>query len=59
MYVSLTVEGGVSLVGEHCPGTVRLFREGVDITVLRWTYNGDKSEIPHLGPDDPQQLQYI
>ncbi len=22
--VSLTVEGGVSLVGEHCPGTVRL-----------------------------------
>ncbi len=27
--VSLTVEGGESLVGEHCPGTVRLFCDGV------------------------------
>ena len=34
--VSLTVEGGVSLVGEHCPGTVRLFCEGVDLTQLEW-----------------------
>ena len=34
--VSLTVEGGVSLVGEHCPGTVRLFCEGVDLTRLEW-----------------------
>ncbi len=34
--VSLTVEGGVSLVGEHCPGTVRLFCEGVDLTLLQW-----------------------
>ena len=38
--VSLTVEGGVSLVGPHCPGTVRLFCEGVDLTSLGWTYNG-------------------
>ncbi len=40
--VSLTVEGGVSLVGELCPGTVRLFCEGVDLTVLQWRlYYGD------------------
>ncbi|XP_064406487.1 uncharacterized protein LOC135351421 isoform X2 [Halichondria panicea] len=39
--VNLTVEGGVSLVGEHCPGTIRLFCEGVDLTTLRWRYNGD------------------
>ena len=37
--VSLTVEGGVSLVGPHCPGTVRLFCEGVDLATLGWTYN--------------------
>ena len=34
--VSLTVEGGMSLVGEYCPGTVRLFCEGVDLTQLEW-----------------------
>ena len=37
--VSLTVEGGVSLVGPHCPGTVRLFCEGVDLVAFGWTYN--------------------
>ena len=37
--VSLTVEGGVSLVGPHCPGTVRLFCEGVEQSFLDWTYN--------------------
>ncbi|XP_064406596.1 uncharacterized protein LOC135351510 isoform X2 [Halichondria panicea] len=37
-FVSLTVEG--SLVGEHCPGTVRLFCKGMDLTILRWRYNG-------------------
>ena len=37
--VSLTVEGGVSLVGPHCPGTVRLFCEGAELTLLRWRYN--------------------
>ena len=31
----------MSLVGEHCPGTIRLFCEGVDLTTLRWRYNGD------------------
>ena len=39
--VSLTVEGGVSLVSPHCPGTVRLFCEGVELTTLTWRYNGD------------------
>ena len=37
--VSLTAEGGVSLVGSHCPVTVRLFCEGVGLTFLRWRYN--------------------
>ena len=36
-FVMLTVEGGVSLVGPHCPGTVRLFCEGVGLAMLRWT----------------------
>ena len=39
--VSLTVEGGVSLVGPHCPGTIRLFCEGVDFPTFRWIYNGN------------------
>ena len=39
--VFLTVEGGVSLVGPHCPGTVRLFCEGVDLPILSWMYNGN------------------
>ena len=39
--VSLTVEGGASLVGPHCPGSVRLFCEGVDLTTFRWMYNGN------------------
>ena len=48
--VSLTVEGGVSLVGPHCPGTVRLFCEGVDITLLRWRYN-ENTDIISYYPD--------
>ncbi len=32
----------MSLIGEHCPGTVRLFCEGVDLTQLEWRlYYGD------------------
>ena len=49
--VSLTVEGGVSLVGPHCHGTVRLFCEGVDLTTLTWMYNGD-IDIEDYYPDD-------
>ena len=43
-FVSLTVEGGVSLVGPQCPGRVRLFCEGVDLTLLIWNYN-ERNEI--------------
>ena len=39
--VFLTVEGGVSLVGPHCPGTIRLYCEGVDFPTFRWMYNGN------------------
>ncbi len=38
--VSLTIEDGMSLVGEHCPGTVQLICRGVDLSLLRWRYNG-------------------
>ena len=48
--VSLTVEGGISLVGPHCPGTVRLFCEGVELTSLRWRYNQNMAIISYL-PD--------
>ena len=51
--VSLTVEGGVSLVGPHCPGTVRLFCEGVDLTTFTWMYNGDIDIVDSYHPDSP------
>ena len=38
--VSLTIEDRMSLVGEHCPGTVQLICKGVDLSLLRWRYNG-------------------
>ena len=50
--VSLTVEGGVSLVGPHCPGTVRLFCEGVDLTTFRWMYNGNTNIGDFYDTDD-------
>ncbi len=37
--VTLTVEGGGSLVGEHCPGTVRILCYGIHLSVIRWRYN--------------------
>ncbi len=48
--VSLTVEGGVSLVGEHCPGIVRLFCNATELSSLRWKYNGN-TEIVTFFPD--------
>ena len=57
--VSLTVEGGVNLVGEHCPGTVRLFCEGVDLTSLRWSYNVTKEEIHSFYPDSMISTQTV
>ena len=53
--VSLTVEGGVSLVGPHCSGTVRLFCEGVELTSFGWrryNNNGFKDIINRVHPDD-------
>ena len=50
--VSLTVEGGVSLVGPHCPGTLRLLCEGVELTTLTWRYNGDIDIAYSYHPDD-------
>ena len=50
-FVNLTTEGGISLVGSHCPGTLRLFCEGIDLTSLRWIFNGD-TEIDTFYPND-------
>ena len=55
--VSLTVEGGVSLVGPHCPGTVRLFCEGVNLTTLTWIYNGNIEIADTYFSDDPINTQ--
>ena len=63
--VSLTVEGGVSLVGPHCPGTVRLFCEGVELYLMRWTYNAgnfiEGIEIDYMVPSSiyPQNPAFI
>ncbi len=38
--VTLTVEGRESLVGEQCPGTVKILCYGVDLSVIRWRFNG-------------------
>ena len=54
--VSLTVEGGVSLVGPHCPGTATLFCEGVDLFFLRWSYNGNMIIMSYF-PDSPSTTQ--
>ncbi len=43
--VTLTVEGGGSLVGEHCPGTVRILCYGIHLSVIRWRYNGNTDVI--------------
>ncbi len=43
--VTLTVEGGGSLVGEHCSGTVKISCNGVDLSILRWRFNGNTDVI--------------
>ena len=50
--ISLTVEGGVSLVGPQCPETVRLFCEGVDLSTLRWRVNETDLTGLVFFPDD-------
>ena len=47
----MTVEKGVSLVGPLCPGTARLFCEGMDIRTLGWTYNGGDIIVRILADD--------
>ena len=57
--VNLTAEGGVSLVGLHCPGNIRLFCEGIGLTALSWMYN-DSVEIGNpYSPDDPVSISTL
>ncbi len=55
--VNLTVEGGVNLVDEICPGIVTLLCEGVDINQLRWRYNGDTNIFMYSSDSSPSQSQ--
>ncbi len=55
--MSLTVEGGVSLVGEHCPGTVGLLCVGMDLSVMRWRYNGVRDIYSFRTTDQPMGLE--
>ncbi len=55
--VNLTVEGGVNLEDENCPGIVTLLCEGVDINQLRWRYNGDTNIIIYSSNMAPSQSQ--
>ncbi len=43
--VTLAVEGGGSLVGEQCPGTVKISCNGVNLSILRWRFNGNTDVI--------------
>ena len=54
--VNLTVEGGVSLVGPHCPGNVTLFCEGMDLTTLKWKYNENMDVISYF-PNEKSSTQ--
>ena len=53
----------MSLVGEHCPGTVRLFCEGVDLEYLRWTYNAtmpvEDPVIQVILPSDADMTPFV
>ncbi len=49
----------MSLVGEQCPGTVRLFCEGVHLTSLRWSYNTTNEEIYSFHPDSVISTQTV
>ncbi|XP_064406089.1 uncharacterized protein LOC135351084 isoform X2 [Halichondria panicea] len=50
--VSLTVEGGGSLVGEQCPGTVKILCYGINLSLLRWRYNGNIDILRSAFPSD-------
>ncbi len=51
--VTLTVEGGESLVGEQCPGTVKISCNGVDLSFLRWRFNGSTDVITFFSAPSP------
>ena len=53
--VDLTIEGGIYLNGSHCPGTVRLYCKGMDLTSLRWDFNGS-TEITTFLPIDIEAI---
>ncbi len=55
--VNLTVEGGVDLMDENCPGIVTLLCEGMDINQLRWRYNGDNNIVIYSSDSSPSQNQ--
>ncbi len=55
--VDLTVEGGINLVDEICPGIVTLLCEGVDINQLRWRYNRDTNIFMYSADSSPSQSQ--
>ncbi len=50
--VTLTVEGGGSLLGEHCPGTVKILCYGMNLSLLRWRYNGNIDILKSAFPSD-------
>ena len=43
--VTMTVEGRGSLVGEQCPGIVKISCCGVDLSILRWRFNGNTDVV--------------
>ncbi|XP_064406026.1 uncharacterized protein LOC135351045 isoform X2 [Halichondria panicea] len=55
--VNLTVEGGINLLDENCPGIVTLFCEGVDINQLRWRYNEVINIVIYSSDSSPSQSQ--
>lgn len=47
----MTVEEGISLVSATCPRIGRLICEGIDLTALRWSFNGG-SPFSTFTPDN-------
>ena len=45
------VEGRESLVGEQCPGTVKISCYGIHLSILRWRYNGNIDIVPAFHTD--------
>ena len=56
-FVNLTVDGRGSLSGAYCPGTVKLFCEGTDLTSVRWSFNGG-TVIESFLPVDTETITF-